>query len=199
MKLQDKNKTPMQDSLVMLIKESNDNYLLEAIEKCPDKDMENCEKYITAKAKDYLKNQSGAVRDDVVFEWVKEYFIDYEARALKQKEIEERNKENALKQRIADTLTSVVNQRDTLKNSYPELLEKHKLNLIAWENELKTGLVKSNDRVDEINKGLALILDDINALRPKVKEEQEEEVKEPKKAIKKPVQEEIKQMSLFDF
>ena len=199
MKLQDKNKTPMQDSLVMLIKESNDNYLLEAIEKCPDKDMENCEKYITAKAKDYLKNQSGAVRSDVVFEWVKEYFIDYEARALKQKEIEERNKENALKQRIADTLTSVVNQRDTLKNNYPELLEKHKLNLIAWENELKTGLVKGNDRVDEINKGLALILDDINALRPKIEEEQEEEVKEPKKAIKKPVKEEIKQMSLFDF
>ena len=199
MKLQDKNKTPMQDSLVMLIKESNDNYLLEAIEKCPDETMENCEKYITAKAKDYLKNQSGAVRSDEVFEWVKEYFVDYEARALKQKEIEERNKENALKQRIADTLTSVVNQRDTLKNNYPELLEKHKLNLISWENELKAGLVKSNDRVDEINKGLALILDDINALRPKVEEEQEEEVKEPKKVIKKPVKEEIKQMSLFDF
>ena len=157
--------------------------------------MESCEKYINVKAKDYLKSQSGAVRDDIVFEWVKEYFVDYEVRALKQKEIEERNKENALKQRIADTLTSVINQRDTLKNSYPELLENHKLNLIAWENELKAGLVKSNDRVDEINKGLALILDDINALRPKVEEKSKEEKKEPKKANK----EEIKQMSLFDF
>ena len=199
MKLQDKNKNQMQDALVMLIKSNNDNFLLEAINKCPDENIESCEKYITAKAKDYLKNQSGAVRDDIVFEWVKEYFIDYEARALKQKEIEERNKENALKQRIADTLTSVVNQRDTLKNNYPELLEKHKLNLIAWENELKTGLVKSNDRIDEINKGLALILDDINALRPKVEEKPKEEEKEPKKVIKKPVKEEIKQMSLFDF
>ena len=195
MKLQDKNKNQFQDALVMLIKSNNDNFLLEAIEKCPDENMESCEKYINVKAKDYLKSQSGAVRDDIVFEWVKEYFVDYEVRALKQKEIEERNKENALKQRIADTLTSVINQRDTLKNSYPELLENHKLNLIAWENELKAGLVKSNDRVDEINKGLALILDDINALRPKVEEKSKEEKKEPKKANK----EEIKQMSLFDF
>lgn len=195
MKLQDKNKNQFQDALVMLIKSSNDNHLLEAIEKCPDENMENCEKYITAKAKDYLKNQSGAVRDDVVFEWVKEYFVDYEARALKQKEIEERNKQNALNGRIADTLTSVINQRNILKNSYPELLEKHKLNLIAWENELKAGLVKSNDRVDEINKGLAVIINDIDALRPKVEEKPKEEKKEPKKANK----EEIKQMSLFDF
>lgn len=199
MKLQDKNKNQMQNDLVMLIKSSNDNYLLEAIEKCPDENMESCEKYITAKAKDFLENKSGAVRSDTVFEWVKAYFIDYEARALKQKEIEERNKEKALNQRIADTLTSVKDQKATLEKDYPELLEKHKLNLIAWENELKAGLVKSNDRVDEINKGLSLIINDIDALRPKVEEEQEEEEKEPKKAIKKPVKEEEKQMSLFDF
>lgn len=199
MKLQDKNKNQFQDALVMLIKSNNDNYLLEAINKCPDENMESCEKYINYKAKDYLKSQSGAVRDDVVFEWVKEYFIDYEARALKQKEIEERNKQNALKQRIADTLTSVKDQKTTLEKDYPELLEKHKLNLIAWENELKAGLVKSNDRVDEINKGLAVIINDIDALRPKVEEEQEEREKEPKKVVKKPVKEESKQMSLFDF
>ena len=172
----------------------DDNFLKDAIKKCPDEDFKKCWEYIKGLAKAKAENGCAMIEEETVYNWAKEYFIDYEARKQKQEELRKENEAKALKQRITDTLTSVKNQADTLKNNleYKDLQEKYKLDLITWENELKMGLVKDNKRVDEINKGLALIIDDINALRPKGKEEQAQDTK-------KPVKEEIKQMSLFDF
>ena len=180
MELKRNEKDMLEDGVVMLLQASNDDFLLKAIKNCPDKDFTPCKNYITAKAKDYLNGTSGAVRDDVVFNWAKEYFIDYEARKQKEAELKKENEAKALKQRIADTLTSVKNQADTLKNNpeYKDLQEKYKLDLITWENELRTGLVKDNKRVDEIIESLSKIIDDISKLRKPVKEVKVEEEKE---------------------
>ncbi len=180
MELKRNEKDMLEDGVVMLLQASNDECLQLAIKNCPDKDFTPCKNYITAKAKDFLNGTSGAVRDDVVFEWAKEYFIDYDVRKQKEAELKKENEAKALKQRIADTLTSVRNQAETLKNNpeYKELQEKYKLDLLTWENELKMELVKDNKRVDEINSGLASIIDEIDKLRKPVKEVKAEEEKE---------------------
>ena len=174
------NPKDMQEDLIIgWLMGQDDPFLQEAIKKCPDEDFSKCNNYIMEQAKKVLEGKSGYLKDDVVFGFAKEYFVDYEARKQKEAELKKANEEKALKQRIADTLTSVKNQRDTLiNNNYNELYEKYKLDLISWENELRTGLVKDDKRVNEINKGLAAIIDEIDKLRKPLKEVKVEEEKE---------------------
>lgn len=198
MKLE-KTKDMQQNAIIQFLESERkgDEYLDKAITKCPEKEFLSCFNYIKEKAKALAVNGCAMIEDKTVYEWSKEYFIDYDARALKQKKLEEENKAKALKQRIADTLTSVVNQKATLENNYPELLEKHKLDLIAWENELKAGLVNTNERIDEINRGLSVIIDELDALRPKAETPKVEKKEKPKKVVK-PIEEE-ETRNLFNF
>lgn len=197
MKLE-KTKDMQQNAIIQFLENERkgDEYLDKAITKCPEKEFSSCFNYIKEKAKALAVNGCAMIEDKTVYEWAKEYFIDYDARAEKQKKLEEENKAKVIKGRIADTLSSVVNQKATLENNYPELLEKHKIDLIAWENELKANLVNTNERVDEINKGLAVIIDELDALRPKAETPKVEKKEKPKK-VEKPIEEEVR--NLFNF
>lgn len=186
-----------QDLIIEWLMNNPDNFLQEAINRCPDEDFTKCFDFIKGKAKAQAKDNCAMIEDTVVYGWAKEYFIDYDARAEKMKKLEEENKKKAIKGRADDTLTSVRNQKADLENNHPELLEKHKLDLIAWENELKAGLVNTNERIDEINRGLSVIIDELDALRPKAETPKVEKKEKPKKVVK-PIEEE-ETRNLFNF
>ena len=74
------------------LKTQTDDFLKEAINKCPDQNLDSCINFLFNKAQKFRVGNGACVRDDVVFGWVKEYFIDYEARMAKLKEEEEKRK-----------------------------------------------------------------------------------------------------------
>lgn len=58
------------------------NYLMERCnhdpeleEKFNEDGMEDCCKYIEDKAKEYLNSKNGAIKDEIVYGWAREYFV----------------------------------------------------------------------------------------------------------------------------
>lgn len=185
-----------QNLIIEWLLNTNDEFLKNSIDKCPDKDFTGCNNYIMQRAKEMLHGKSGYLKDDIVFGFAKEYFIDYEARKLHQEKLDKENKEKALKQRANDTLVNVKSMFETLKNNYQNLFEKYKLNLISYSKELETGLVKTNDKIDEINRFLAVITDQLDLLR---KKEQKFAENEKEKEDEKSKNKDYGQKSVFDF
>lgn len=69
-------------------------------QKFNEDQMESCISYIEKKAKDYLDSKNGAIKDEIVFGWAREYFILGEAeidRIEKEKEEAERKEREAKK------------------------------------------------------------------------------------------------------
>ena len=199
MKLKRNIKDLQQDMIIEYLLNTDDVFLIEAIKKCPDSDFTGCNNYIMEKAKEALNGKSGYLKDDVVFGFAKEYFIDYEARKEKQDQLEKENKEKALQQRIKDTLVSVKSMITNLKENYNDLYEKHKLTLISYDNELEKGLVKNNDKVDEINRFLATITDTLDVLKQKEFNEKKYVKPEETKKEEKENDKGYKQTTIFDF
>lgn len=199
MKLKRNKDDLQQDMIIEYLMNTDDVFLIEAIKKCPDSDFTGCNNYIMKKAKEALKGKSGYLKDNVVFGFAKEYFIDYEARKIKYDQLEKENKEKALQQRIADTITNVKSMIDNLKNNYSNLYDKHKLNLITYEKELETGLIKTNDKIDEINRFLATIIDTLDVLKQKEFKEKKYTKPEETKKEEKETEKGYKQTTIFDF
>lgn len=80
-------------------------YLKERCNRDPDLEqkynedqMESCISYVEKKAKEYLDSKNGAIKDEIVFGWAREYFILGEAeidRIEKEKEEAERKEREA--------------------------------------------------------------------------------------------------------
>ena len=92
MKLE-KTQNKQQNLIIDYLLNCNDVYLQVAIEKCKDKDFSGCYNYITGLARKEAVNNCAMIEDSQVYEWAKEYFIDYEAREQAKEEKKEKVKE----------------------------------------------------------------------------------------------------------
>ena len=101
-----------QNLIIDYLLNCKDLYLQSAIAKCQDKDFNGCYNYITGLARKEAVNNCAMIEDNQVYEWAKEYFIDYEAReqakAEKKKQEEEKKKATAEKPKTDPVAKPVV-------------------------------------------------------------------------------------------
>lgn len=71
-------------------------------QKFNEDQMESCIEYIEEKARDYLENKNGAIPDDTVYNWAREFFVEGqdEVKAQLEKEKAERRAKEEEERRI---------------------------------------------------------------------------------------------------
>lgn len=88
--------------------------------------------YITNQAKEHLKGKNGAIEDDLVFKWARDYFNDdiflkekeeEEKRKKEQKEREEKNKQEQIKREEERKLSEEERKQKEQKENIQKMYE----------------------------------------------------------------------------
>lgn len=95
-------------------------------QKFNEEQMESCISYIEKKAKEYLDSKNGAILDEIVFGWAREYFILGEAeidRIEKEKEEAERKEREAKRAEEKKKADEMIFQEKQHKNGQVSLFD----------------------------------------------------------------------------
>ena len=91
--------------------------------------MENCVEYIEKKAWDYLNDKNGAIKDDIVFGWARDYFvigtaeldrIEKEKQEVERKEREAKREEERKKREEEARKTKEEKEREAAEKKFQE-------------------------------------------------------------------------------